>query len=238
MVFKEKFFVGYSDINHALKLSNAALLRYFENIACMHGSLAGDGFTTSPSVWFLTGYHVKIFERPAFESRLPCETWSSDMKGYTSSREFALYTEEGKLLAVALSNWARIDRATGRPQRLTEELAERYGTERDRTNFESPWLSRLKECENRINARTFFIDRNFIDANLHMNNVHYLELSSLLLPEDLYVNEPLEFDIRYRKAVTYGETVFGVLGECEDGCTVTLKSEDESETRAIIKFYK
>ncbi len=237
MVFKEHFYVGYSDINHALKLSNTALLRYFENIACMHGSLAGDGFTTSPAVWFLTGYHVEIQRRPAFEERLLCETWSTDMKGFTSAREFALYGEDGTLAVTALSNWARIDRATGRPVRLTEELAERYGTERGRRNFENQWLGRLKECESILTTRDFFIDRNFIDANLHMNNVHYLELSNLILPEELYVNEPMAFDIRYRKAITYGETVLCNYGACEDGSTVTLRSKDGSETRAIIKFY-
>ena len=237
MIFKENFYVGYSDINHALKLSNVALLRYFENIACMHGSLAGDGFTTSPAVWFLTGYHVRIHHRPAFEDRLLCETWSTDMKGYTSAREFALYTADGKLAATALSNWARIDRATGRPVRLTEELAERYGTERGVTNFPEPWLKRLAECESYSLSRDFFIDRNFIDANLHMNNIHYLELSGLMLPEELYVNEPTEFSIRFRKAVTYGETVKGFYGECADGHTVVLKGHDEGETRAIVRFY-
>ncbi len=237
MVFTEKFYVGYSDINHALHLSNTALLRYFENIACMHGSLAGDGFTTSPAVWFLTGYRVRIHKRPAFEERLLCETWSRDMKGYVSSREFALYAEDGTLAATALSNWARIDRATGRPTRLTEEIAERYGTERERANFESPWLDRLSECESYLTSRDFFIDRNFIDANLHMNNIHYLELSNLVLPEELYVNEPSSFDIRYRKAVTYGETVKCLYGETPDGSCVTIKSKDASETRAIIRFY-
>ena len=70
-----------------------------------------------------------------------------------------------------------------------------------------------------------------------MNNICYLELASLLLPEEQYVNEPSEFSIRYRKAVAYGETILGLYGENEDGCTVVLKSEDESDTRAVIRFY-
>lgn len=237
MVFKEYFYVGYSDINHALLLSNTAILRYFENIACMHGSLAGDGFATSSAVWFLTGYRVNVHKRPAFEERLFGETWSRDMKGYVSSREFALYAADGSLAVTALSNWARIDRATGRPVRLTEELAERYGTEKDRGNFEKPWLDRLCECETYESERDFFIDRNFIDANLHMNNIHYLEVAGLVLPEELYVNEPTAFDIRYRKAVTYGETVKCLYGKNEDGSTVTMKSADGNETRAIVRFY-
>ena len=238
MIFKENFYVGYSDINHSIKLSNVALLRYFENIACMHGSLVGDGFNQSPAVWFLTGYHVKIHSRPDFEERLLGHTWSSAMKGFTSAREFALYREDGTLAVSALSNWARIDRASGRPVRLTDELFEQYGSEKPSGRFENAWLGRLGECENYSSVRDFYIDRNFIDANLHMNNVHYLEIANLVLPEELYVDEPNEFSIRYRKAVTYGETVKCLYGESGEGCTVAMKSEDSDELRAIVLFYK
>lgn len=237
MIFKENFFVGYSDTNSELKLSNVALLRFFENVASLHGSSVGDGIKDSPCVWFLTGYHVKIHRRPAMEERLTASTWSRTMKGFSSSREFSLHDAEGKLVVSAISNWARIDRATGRPVRLDDALYELYGSEPDVHHFDEPWLGRLKECTESLYERTFFIDRNFIDANLHMNNVHYLELSNLVLPEELYVKEPNEFSIRYRKAIVYGETVKCAYGKQDGHSVVTVRSAEGDDVRAIIHFY-
>ena len=49
MVFTEPCYVGYSDINKELGLSNTALLKYFENAASLHGSTVGNGLGSSPA---------------------------------------------------------------------------------------------------------------------------------------------------------------------------------------------
>ena len=46
MVVKEIFYVGYSDITSDLKLSDTAILKIFENMACIHGTRAGESIKT------------------------------------------------------------------------------------------------------------------------------------------------------------------------------------------------
>ncbi|MBR4072510.1 MAG: hypothetical protein IKK24_01090, partial [Clostridia bacterium] len=90
-----------------------------------------------------------------------------------------------------------------------------------------------------IFSKDFFVDRNYIDTNNHMNNVCYMEMANLIIPEEVYAKgEPNEFEIMYRKAIKYGQTVKCLYGETEDAYIITVKSEDLTELKAIIKMYK
>ncbi len=227
MVLKEKFYIGYSDTNQNLELSDSAILKMFEDIATMHSEMAGDSMKTTDIRWFLTAYDVRINKRPSLDERVECCTWSHDMRGFIASREFEIYTEDGELAVTASSNWARIDIKTGRPERVTPEMGERYGTEKDRTNFDGPWIGKLKEPDKYQVSKKYYIDRNFIDANNHMNNVCYIELAKCILPDDVYKKEVTSFEIVYRKAIEYGKTVTCNYTEIDGGCFIAIKCEDE-----------
>lgn len=239
MVFTQPFFVGYSDINKELGLSNTAILKYFENAASLHGSTVGNGLGTSPTRWFLTAYHVKILKRPRYEDRGQLETWSREMRGVTASREFALYDQNGELAVSALSNWGHINIETGKPERIPADFSDRYGSEPARTHFGQLRLGKLKECDTYLTQQAVAIPRYFMDANRHMNNVNYLDLASLVLPEEVYaLPESCEFEIAYKKAITYGETVQCLYGQTQDSWYVTIKSQDLTDTKAVIRLYK
>ena len=239
MVYKEKFYIGYSDINKDFKASNTALLKLFENVSCMHSTAIGDGMKTSESRWFLKAYHVKIHKRAEHEELVTASTWSRTIKGATAAREFEIHTENGELSVTALSNWARVNGTTFRPERIDSEVFAAYGSEPERTNFESPWLDKLKAPEEYSYEKEFYIDRNFIDANNHMNNVFYMDLAAIALPEEIYQKgECSEFEIMYRKSIGYGETVKCLFSETDDAYFVTVKDCGLADIYAIIKLYK
>lgn len=239
MVFSEKFYIGYSDVNRDYGVSNTALLKIFENVSCMHSDKAGDGMRDSASRWFLRSYHVKIHKRAQHEDRVNARTWSRTAKASSASREFEILDENGGLLVTAISNWARVNTETMRPERITSEVLSCYDSEPDRTNFGDPWIEKLKEPESHSYERSFYIDRNFIDANNHMNNVFYLDLANLALPEEIYEKgECGEFEIMYKKSIGYGETVKCLFSESDSAYTVTVKNEDLSDTFAVIVMYK
>lgn len=227
MVLTEEFYIGYSDTNQDLELSDSAILKMFEDIATMHSEMAGDSMKTTAIRWFLTAYDVRINKRPTLDERVVCRTWSHDMRGFLASREFEIYNGDGELAVTGTSNWARIDTKTGRPQRVTPEMGERYGTEKDRTNFEGPWIAKLREPDNYELCKEYYIDRNFIDANNHMNNVCYLDLVKCILPDEIYKKEVTSFEIMYRKAVEYGKMVTCHYTPLDDGCFIAIKCEDE-----------
>ena len=239
MVFTESFYVGYSDINRELGLSNTSILKYFENAASMHGSAVGNGLGTSPARWFLTAYHVKVRKRPRHEERVRVETWSREMRGVTASREFALYDETGELAVTALSNWGHINIETGKPERIPAHFNDSYGSEPDRTLFGALRLGKLREPEGELARLEVPIPRFFMDANRHMNNVNYLDLASLVLPEEIWDQpEACEFEIAYKQAILAGETVVCLYSETEDSRYVTIKSQDLTQTKAVIRLHQ
>ncbi|MEE1086592.1 MAG: thioesterase [Schaedlerella sp.] len=239
MVFSEKFYVGYSDINRKMGLSNAAIMKIFENIACMHGCEVGYGMDQTTSRWFLTAYHIKIHNRPKYATYVNVNTWSKEMKGFMGAREFEIYNEDGTLAVTANSNWTHINGETGKVERVPKEMAEVYQSEKERTNFDTIKLPKLKECEEYSIEKEFYVDRNYIDINNHMNNVCYMELANLVLPEEVYNKASCdEFEIMYRKAVAYGDTIKCLYAEIEDSYVVAINSQDLSDLHAIVKFYK
>lgn len=239
MTFQEKFYVGYSDINKNYELSNVSILKMFQDIACMHSSEVGDGAKVTKDRWFLTGYHIKVRKRPKYEERLTAVTWNREMKSGIASREVEFYDESGTLAIIGISNWVRMNGETLRPTRLSKEIVEMYQSEPERKNFESAWVAKLKECDTYLTKKEYFIDRNWIDANEHMNNVYYMDLAALALPEDVYKQGDCnEFVITYRKAIAYGETVCCYYGEEAGERTVCIKSKEEGEVHAIVKMKK
>lgn len=239
MVFKENFYVGYSDINKDCELTNVSLLKFFENIACMHASSANDGYYDTDSNWFLTAYHVEIKQRPKYEDRITLHTWSRDFKGIQACREFEFLDPEGNLLGYAISNWARINMKTMRLERITEDLAEAYGNEPDKTNFSSLWIEKLKEPESFDFEKEFTIGRNYIDTNNHMNNVYYMELAKMLLPDQIYeLPECKSFEINYKKQIPYGMVIKCLFTEIDQAYYITIKNFEKTETHAIIKLNK
>lgn len=238
MVVDEKFYVGYSDINKELKISNTALLKIFENMACIHGSMAGESIKTSKYRWFLTAYHVKVLNRPDYETYITARTWSREIRGVSACREFEIYDENGKLCVIAESNWARINIETGKLDRASPDVIAAYGGEKERTNFGSAWIEKLKEPDDFAFEKEISPARMFIDVNDHMNNVCYLEVADMILPDDVYnAPESDEFEIMYRRAVKYGEEIICRYSDTENGIFVTLKDK-ENDLRAIIKLKK
>ena len=235
MVYTEQFYVGYSDCGADMTLSNTALLRYFENIASMHGAAVGDSPLEVPYRWVLLSYHVCVKRRPKFNSRVTLKSWNRAVKGVTSCREFELYDEGGDLICTAISNWVRVDAETGKLQRLGEAVAEQYGSEA-RGNFDSPWIPKLKEAAAYDVEKRYMVDRHFIDANRHMNNVCYLDLANCVLPQAVWdKGESNTFSIHYRKASYYGEELTCCYGTEERGATVVVKG-GEGDVRAVVAF--
>ena len=238
MVVKENFYVGYSDINAEMELSNASILKIFENMACIHGALCGESIKTSPIRWFLTAYEVSVIRRPEMEERIRVHTWSRDMRGASACREFEIYGENGELCVTGISNWARTNAETKRLERATPDIAAKYGSEPDHTNFENMWLEKLPAPSEYSSSRKFTVERSHIDVNDHMNNVFYLDAAKLVLPDGVYaLPESKRFRIMYRQAIKYGETVDCLYADTESAHVVTLKDEKGS-VRAMIEFEK
>lgn len=237
MIVTDKFYIGYRDINKDLKITNTAILNIFEDIAGMHAKIAGEGLKTSSTTWVLTGYKVKINKRPEFEDRVTVYTWPTEMRNITASREFEIRNQENEVLIMGLSNWAHIDLATKKLSKITEELSKKYGVELNKTNFNELKLKKIPEPESYLYEKTYVIDCNWIDANEHMNNIYYMELAQMVLPEEVRNNENFSnFEIMYKKEIKYNDKIRCFVSKENSSYIITIKNQDLSEVHTIIKF--
>lgn len=238
MIVKEQFYVGYRDVDTSLKIKNSAILNIFEDIAGIHASLAGESLKTSDTTWVLTGYKVNIIKRPEFEDRLNVHTWSTGVKNITASREFEIRNQNDEVLITGLSTWAHINLKTKRLEKVTQELIDGYTSEPEKTNYGITKLPKLVEPEDYLYDKQYTINWNWIDINKHMNNIYYMELATMVLPEEERNADSFSsFEIMYKKEIKFQDDVKCFVAKDEEGFIVTIKNKDLSEVHAIIKLY-
>ena len=239
MVVKHEYFVGYQYVDTDFKIKNSALLSMFEDLACIHGACAGEDIRSAPTVWLLTAYKVKVLKRPEYAERVTASTWSRGMRGVFAFREFEIRNSSGELLVCALSEWAHVFKADGKPARVTPELEEMYESEPEHSNFGG---ERIKICRSaEIGEHTFSFSalHNLMDVNRHMNNVHYIEQAELALPEELLPKlSEFGFEIYYRKEIKYGDRINCFYAADEGSHNVFIRSENGETLHAQVKFIK
>ena len=239
MVVSDKFYIGYRDVDTNLKIKNSARLNVFEDIAGIHASQAGEGFRKTGTTWLLTGYKVKIFKRPVHGEKVDVSTWGTEIKNVMASREFEVRSESGELLIIGLSNWVHININEKKLERVSDELMEAYKLEPNKTNFNEKKLKKLSEPVCYEYEKDYYIDWNWIDANNHMNNIFYMDLADIVLPDEISQNNEFNyFEVMYKKEIKYKDVVKCCYSKNEEGCTIAIKSKENEDVHSIIKFYK
>ncbi|MBQ7174332.1 MAG: hypothetical protein IJR62_02580 [Lachnospiraceae bacterium] len=240
MVFEKDFYVGYSDVDERYELTNKSILRFLQDAACVQSVKIGDSQNTRSMMWFILSYRVDVFRRPIYDDTIRIRTWARHFNGPFAVREFEIVNEAGEVVAKAVSNWGRINGNTRKLQDMDEDIVRKYEPEPDRTNYEGDgWLQKLHVPETNANSRLIYIDRNFIDANHHMNNIFYMDIVSMTMPEWLFRAPQADtFEIMFRRANNYGETVQCHYAEEPDAHVIYINSEDDTQLRTVIRLHR
>ena len=239
MIIEERFFVGYQYVGADLKITNSSILRLLEDMACYHGMLAGEDIRVSPTAWLLSAYKVIVKRRPEYNERIIVRTWSRECRNFFACREFEIINESGELLVCAISEWAHYNKIEGKLEKVTDTLMEAYESEPERTNFGPFRIKRMKEPDTFIGECEFTVGRNWIDSNKHMNNVYYLDLAEMSLPEALAESVTAdEFEIFYRQQIKCGDKVVCRVAELDERVQISVTSEDRATLHAQISLKK
>ena len=104
------------------------------------------------------------------------ETWPRSLDGFFSERDFLVWHGE-ELIARGASKWVLVNAGTGRLTRVTEKVREAYDLE-ERSVFDAPLLSNGVTPPGTPPAFSTLAGRRDMDANRHVNNIHYLDYRS------------------------------------------------------------
>jgi acyl-CoA thioester hydrolase len=107
------------------------ILRYLENLATR--ASAGLGFDNRwyrdhRAAWVVREMSLLLGARAAIDDELRLSTWVSDFRRVQATRDYLITrADTGRLVGRAQARWAYIDRETGQPMRIPEDLSTRMG---------------------------------------------------------------------------------------------------------------
>lgn len=237
MIFNEKFKIQSKDIGKENCVKNRGILEIFENIATHHSDLAGYGpndIEKTQMSWVLLDWKVKVLKRPQYGQILNVNTWGRTMKKVYTYRDFEMYDEENELCVIGTSKWTLVNINTGRIEKLTDEIYEKYQLE-EKDVFNIGELDKIKIPEEYSNEIIYKVSRRDIDLNSHMHNLYYLDLAYEVLPDDVYEKRPFnDFRVQYKKEIKFGDIIKCRYTQNEGKYIVTICNEEDEKVYAIV----
>lgn len=235
--YKQNYLLGYGEVDEHNRMRMSSLLNYLQNVATMHSKQLGYGTTECNDLnigWVLLSWHLQIFSYPKGDTRIEIQTWSRKMTGCHAFRGFEINDENGNLVARADSMWTLIDKSSGRPIRLNEEIKNTYGIierfyfEEEKVKIEIP-----EEIEDKLLLK---VQRRDIDTNKHCNNTKYIEYALEIVPYALYNEKNIsELSIVYKKAVLYNENIEVCFSKTREDEYINTIKKESGEIAALIK---
>lgn len=224
--------IRYSEIDSDYKLTLGGLTNYFQDCSVFHSESAGLGteyLVDNHLAWVLSFWQICIEEMPKLNDEVVISTWPYDMSAFWGLRNFTMTGTEGRRLAYANSVWVLVDTDTWKPTKVPEEMAEKYGIDKQLEMDCSP--RKIKIPEGLEDAGSIIVPSYFIDTNQHMNNEKYIMLAMDELEPG---REIREIRVEYRKEAKLGDTIYKKVKRESNQTTVVLAGWDGKAYATIL----
>ena len=225
--------VRYSEVNSEKQMTLVALVDYLQDCCTFQSEDMGlgvDYLSAHHCAWVLSSWEIKIVRYPKLAEYITVATWPYSFKGFYGYRNFSMNNEQGERLAYANSIWALMDTNSGRPVKVSEEMAGLYGMEPQiPMECDGRKIALPKECEAK---EAFVVPAYFMDTNHHMNNSHYVEVALGFVPDDFAIGQ---IRVEYRKAAVCGDVMIPKVSKDCGKITVVL-TDDKDKPYAVVEF--
>lgn len=173
-------------------------------------ALAGRNFG-----WVLSRMCIELDYIPKEYEEFTIHTWISDYNRLSSTRNFTLTADDGRVFARAVSQWCMLDFDTRMPVDMNTLAQVHDGTIVDSPSpCERPRRLGAVAGEPMVKHKVAYSD---IDFNRHMNTMRYIDLILDTMPiEELEALRALRMDMNFMKESLYGDTLL-LRGEMVDG---------------------
>ena len=239
MKLEQQFFVGAHDVDFEKKVTNKSLLEMLSDISMMHGVRSGQTKVEGRSLvsWMVLGWRMKVYKRPTMFSTLRAVTWVGDYSKVRAGREYVIYDEDDNVVVKAVAEWVALDVDTGRPMRITPELADPFEPEMGDVLFPDYKFPIIRNIDMDIaDTRQMEIDRMMFDYNGHVHNSVYLSIAEQILPEELYLRGFDEIVITYKQEITNQDPVLLEYSPQGSDHVVVIRQKSSGMIHAIITF--
>ena len=237
-LFEKEALILPSMCDYSGRLGTASCLDTFMDIAAQHAEILGCGqgsLIMNGRFWLTLKTRVTFFRMPEMNERVTVATWPEPPERMFCIRNYAL-KQGGQTLALGKTQWAVLNRATGRLDRPTgvyPEDIEFAQAERDDMPFENVTDSMFTGepfAEYRIKSTD-------IDIGNHMNNVAYLRaFESLFSVAERREKQLKTVEIHFRNQCFEGEVLSFTSCDSEGKTFVRARVGDRTAVFITLQF--
>ena len=241
-VFEYKAKVEYPDLDINKKMGIRGFLKIMQEVAGMHSSIAGYGINDierTGVTWVIINWKLKINDFPKCNEILNVKTWPRTFGKISSYRDFEVYNEEDKLIAIATSKWILVDANTHGIKKISEELINAYNGTTTRNIFDERLEEKLTEPNDGELLFEYKIQRRDLDTNRHVNNLNYVDFAINTLPEEVYnKNTFSNIEIMYKKELKLNDEIQCFYSREGEKHIIVIKDKNNDNClHAIVKLY-
>jgi medium-chain acyl-[acyl-carrier-protein] hydrolase len=234
--FEKEYNIHVYDTGPDGKLNLFTLLNYMQDVASEHAiklHFGRDDLMKENRIWVLSRIMADIDFWPEWGESVIVRTWPRGTDKLFAIRDYEVLHKNGKHVASGSSSWLIIDKTTKKIQR-PDELLTRFNQEISVKNSFGRNAEKVPPIkDNVLKSETFRIKVSDIDANLHTNNVRYINWVYDTYPLDYVMNHtPVSLEVNYLAESVCGDEVF-ILSDnnCNTNSVIhsVMRSTDNKE---------
>ena len=104
-------------------VNNAVWVQWMEQVAVTHSRSVADAEHQDAYFWVVVRHEIDYLRAVLEGERITARTWAGEnLKGAKFDRHIEFLGEDGKLRVRSRTDWAIIDKASGRPIRIPPEV--------------------------------------------------------------------------------------------------------------------
>lgn len=161
--------------------------------------------------WVVIQYDISIDRLPEINETISISTQATSYNRFFAFREFWMKDSDGKELVHVRSTWVTMNKSSRKMVTIPAAALEPYDSEPVKR------LPRLKrptkvEADDDVIEQKYQVRYYDIDGNGHVNNAHYLEWFTDVLPMDfLATHQPTAIYLRFENEVQYGHMIDSIV---------------------------
>ncbi len=229
--------VQLSMCDNTSKMGILGLFYLVMDLATEHGDaidLGMDKLAEKGLFWVASKTKIKINKMPRMLENITASTWPQD-PGRIRCNRFYSVKNGTEMLAEGKTEWAIVEKETGKPHRLADVYPEcmEYCPE---IVCEEPFAKLSTDFEGCEDVALYRVKSADIDVSQHMNNVAYIRcaLSAFTVKEIEYMNIT-EVEAVYRIQCFEGEKLTLRMRKEEKAVDIGIIKEDR-KTAAVVRF--
>ena len=237
-MYTHSFTIQYVDIDSNNNLSDYGLLKYLQEIACLHADSKKYGLKDTPEnrlAWIILDWKIQVFSRPGWDKDIHIKTWASNIDNIACYRDFEIKDSNDNLVAIASSKWVLVNIDKHHITRITPEIKEAFEPIEPSVFKEESSKSDIPNNFDNVFAYTI-LERD-IDTNKHLNNLNYVMLAKEALPEEYKGVNYSKIEVTYKHQCVLGDNMkFMHHINSNNEHVICIKNSDESVLHAIVIF--